>query len=84
MENQTIDGKEFKNRRINSNISQNDFSQIAGVSYRTILRFEKGKPISEKSVHKIVRALKTIESSPKNENIWWKTHKNGLLKTEEK
>jgi predicted transcriptional regulator len=83
MKNQTIDKKEFKNRRINLNISQKDFSQIAGVSYRTILRFERGKPISERSVHKIVQALKTIESSPKNENIWWKTHKNSLLKTEE-
>ncbi len=59
-------------------MSQNDFAKIAGVSYRTIVRFENGKTVSSKSLDKIVHTLKTIESSPKNENLWWKSHKNSI------
>ena len=80
MDNQKIDKKEFKDRRIALNISQNDFAKVAGVSYRTIIRFEKGKTVSSKSVDKIVHTLKAIEFSPKDENLWWKSHKNSLLK----
>ncbi len=80
MENEKIDRKEFKSRRIALNISQNDFAKVAGVSYRTIIRFENGKTVSSKSLNKIVHTLKTIESSPKDENLWWKSHKNSILK----
>jgi len=73
-----MDGKEFKKRRMLLNISQNDFADIAGVSYRTIIRFEQGKTASDKSVDKIVHTLKLLESKPKNENLWWESHKNSL------
>ena len=73
-----IDRKEFKSKRIALNMSQNDFAKIAGVSYRTIVRFENGKTVSSKSLDKIVHTLKTVESSPKNGNLWWKSHKNSI------
>lgn len=75
-----IDRKEFKNGRLALNMSQSDFAKLAGVSYRTIIRFEKEKTVSSKSMDKIVHTLKAIESSPKDENLWWKSHKNSLLK----
>lgn len=73
-----IDGKEFKKRRMALNISQNDFASTADISYRTIIRLEQGKTISGKLVHKIVHALKKLESKPKTETLWWKSHKNNL------
>ena len=77
-----INEKDFKNRRMTLNISQNDFAKIAGVSYRTILRFEQGKTVSGKSIDKIVHILENLESSSgnKNDNLWWKSHKNALMK----
>ena len=80
MENKIIDKKEFKDRRIALNISQNDFAKVADVSYRTILRFEQRKTVSCKSVDKIVHTLKMLESKPKNGNLWWKSHKNSISK----
>ena len=73
-----IDGKEFKERRIALNISQNDFAETSDISYRTIIRFEQGKTISRKSVNKIVHTLEMLESKPKNENLWWKSHKKSI------
>ncbi len=73
-----MDKKEFKDRRMALNISQNDFAKVTEISYRTILRFEQGKTVSSKSVDKIVHVLKILESKPKNENLWWKSHKNSL------
>jgi predicted transcriptional regulator len=80
-----INDKDFKNRRMSLNISQSDFANVAGVSYRTILRFEQGKTVSVTSMDKIVRTLGGLESSPanKNDNLWWKSHKNALLKEPE-
>jgi len=73
-----IDAKEFKKRRIALNISQNNFANIAGISYRTIIRFEHGESINCTSVDKIVHTLEMLESKPKNENLWWKSHKNSF------
>ncbi len=73
-----IGAKEFKERRIALNISQNDFADVSHVSYRTIIRFEQGKNISDNSLSKIVDTLKTLEAHPKNANLWWKSHKNSI------
>lgn len=78
MNNEKIDKKEFKIRRMSLNISQNDFADVADISYRTIIRFEQGKTVRDKSVDKIMHTLKMLESKPKNENLWWKSHKNSL------
>ncbi len=75
---QKIAVEKFKERRMALNISQNDFAKVAKISYRTVLRFEQGKTVSSKSVDKIVHTLKMLESHPKNENLWWKSHKNSL------
>lgn len=79
-----IDRKELRRKRIELCISQAQLGKIAGVSYRTIVRFENGEKIRKTSLDKIVRAMRRIERSPKNENLWWKSHKNDLLEKLEK
>ncbi|MDD5455319.1 MAG: helix-turn-helix transcriptional regulator [Candidatus Ratteibacteria bacterium] len=73
-----IDGKELKKRRIALNISQNDFANVSNISYRTIIRFEQGKSVSDNSARKIAETLKILEAHPKHENLWWKSHKNSI------
>jgi predicted transcriptional regulator len=70
-----IDAKDFQKRRLALNISQKDFANACEVSYRTIIRLEQGKTISKKVMHKIVHSLKTFESKPQDETLWWKSHK---------
>jgi DNA-binding XRE family transcriptional regulator len=75
-----IDRKEFRKKRVNSCISQREFAKIAGLSYWTIVQFEKGRSIRKSSMHKIVQAMENIESLRKDENLWWKSHRDSLLK----
>ena len=76
-----IDRCEFKKKRIELCISQGELAKLAGLSYWTIVQFEKGRRIRESSMRKIVGAMRTIEKSvSKNENVWWMSHKDNLLK----
>ena len=68
-----------KNRRLRMGVSQRDLASKAGVSYRTIIRLEKGGNIREKMLQKILEALKQLELSGKKAGDWWKWHRKGPL-----
>jgi predicted transcriptional regulator len=75
-----IDREELRKKRVDLCLSQREFAKIAGLSYWTIVQFEKGRSIRKSSMYKIVQAMKNIESWRKDANLWWKSHKNSLLK----
>ena len=50
-------GKDIKERRQAIGVSQEELAKEAGVSYRTVLRFEKGNKIRDEKLSKIVSAL---------------------------
>jgi transcriptional regulator with XRE-family HTH domain len=72
-------GERVKNRRIKIGISQRELAKNAGVSYRTVIRLEKGGKIREKMLEKILEALKTLELSGKEPGDWWKWHRKGAF-----
>ena len=61
----------IKNRRQEMGISQEALAKEAGVSYRTILRFEKGNHIRGEKLGKIVIALEKLEKSGQKPGLWW-------------
>ncbi len=72
-------GEGVKNRRLKIGVSQRELARNAGVSYRTIIRLEKGGNIREKMLQKILEALKQLELSGKKAGDWWKWHRKGPL-----
>ena len=69
---------DIKNRRQKIGISQEALAKEAGVSYRTILRFEKGGHIRDKELEKIIGALERLEKSGQKPGPWWLSHKRRL------
>ena len=71
-------GKDIKERRERIGVSQEELAKEAGVSYRTVLRFEKGNKIRDGMLSKIVGALGKLEKSrqsDKKQSLWWVSHK---------
>ena len=71
-------GKDIKERRERIGVSQEELAKEAGVSYRTVLRFEKGNKIRDEKLLKVVGALERLEKSrqsEKNRSLWWLSHK---------
>lgn len=68
-------GQHLKNRRVKIGVSQRELARNAGVSYRTIIRLEKGENIREKMLQKMLEALKTLELAGKEPGDWWKWHR---------
>lgn len=71
-------GKDIKERRERIGVSQEGLAKEAGISYRTVLRFENGEQIRDKMFSKIVNALKKLEKSrqsQKKQSLWWLSHK---------
>jgi len=75
-----INGTEIKGKRVELSISQEELAKIAGVSYRTIIRMEKGGKIRKNSLKKISQALEIIKSRGKEETLWWLSHKDTMMK----
>ena len=75
-----VNRKEFRRRRVEFAVSQEELAKIAGVSYRTIVRAEKGEKIRESSLKKISRALEILKSRGKEESLWWLSHKDTMMK----
>lgn len=76
----TINREELRKKRIQLCISQRDLGKIAGLSYWTIVQFEKGRNIRKSSMERIIQVMRKIDSFAKDENLWWKSHKDSLLK----
>lgn len=66
---------EVKKKRENLGISQEKLAHLSGVSYRTIIRLEKGFSIRKNNLEKIIRTLEVLERSKKEKNFWWETHR---------
>lgn len=62
---------DFKNRRQGMGISQEALAKEAGVSSRTILRFEKGNHIRDEKLEKMAIALEKLEKSGQKPGLWW-------------
>ena len=62
---------DIKNRRQRMGISQEALAKEAGVSSRTILRFEKGGHIRDEKLEKIIIALEKLEKSGQKPGLWW-------------
>jgi len=54
----------------------------AGISYRTVIRFEKGKQTREINLEKIIATLGRLEKSGPKLGSWWLSHKRILEKNE--
>lgn len=70
--------KDIKERRERIGVSQEGLAKEAGVSYRTVLRFEKGNKIRDEKLSKVVSALEKLEKSrhsEKRRSLWWLSHK---------
>jgi len=65
---------DIKNRRRKIGISQEALAKEAGVSYRTILRFEKGGQVRDEKLEKIGSALERLEKSGQKPGAWWLSH----------
>ncbi|MCK4325911.1 helix-turn-helix domain-containing protein [bacterium] len=71
-------GRDIKERRQTIGASQEELAKEAGVSYRTVLRFEKGNKIRDEKLSKMVSALEKLEKSrqsQKSQSLWWLSHK---------
>jgi predicted transcriptional regulator len=68
-----------KDRRIKIGVSQKELAKNAGVSYRTIIRLEKGGKIREKMSQKILEALKRLDLSGREPSDWWKWHRKVIF-----
>lgn len=71
-------GRDIKERRQTIGASQEELAKEAGVSYRTVLRFEKGNKIRDEKLSKMVSALEKLEKSQhsdKKQSLWWSSHK---------
>ncbi len=66
---------DIKTRRQIIGVSQRVLAEEAEVSYRTVLRFEKGGHIREKKFEKVIRALERLEQSGRKPGLWWLSHK---------
>ena len=73
-----ISRAELKKRRIKLGISQEKLAEEAGLSYRTIIRFEKGQKVREATEQRIEKALKRLEEMGNKPDFWWLTHKKDL------
>jgi DNA-binding XRE family transcriptional regulator len=71
---------EIKTAYKNANLSQEAFGKIAGVSYMTLIRFERGEKISKVSTLKILKAYQNIDKHRKEDTFWRKTHQNCIHK----
>ena len=69
---------DIKNRRQRIGVSQEVLAKEARVSYRTVLRFEKGGHIKDEKLEKIISALKRLEKSGQKPGPWWLSHKEML------
>ncbi len=69
---------DIKNRRQGIGVSQGALAEEAGVSYRTVLRFEKGGHIRDKKLERIISALERLEKSGLKLGPWWLSHKEML------
>jgi len=70
---------DIKNRRQRIGVSQGILAKEAGVSYRTVLRLEKGNyRIREEKLEKIISALERLEQSGQKPGPWWLYHKKML------
>lgn len=69
---------DIKNRRQKIGVSQRALAKEAGVSYRTILRFEKGTHTRDKQLEKIIGALENLEKSGQKPGPWWLSHRKML------
>lgn len=65
---------EIRKRRMAIGLSQVELARAAKVSYRTILRFEKGQQIRSAMEERILAALKAFEVAGKRPSNWWKCH----------
>ena len=68
----------IKNRRQKIGVSQEALAKEAEVSYRTVLRFEKGNHTRDKKLEKIRNALERLEKSGRKPGSWWLSHKKRL------
>ena len=74
--------EDIKERRERIGVSQEELAKEAGVSYRTVLRFEKGNRIRDEMFSKILKALQKLEKSgesQKRQKLWWVSHKRGEM-----
>ena len=69
---------DIKKRRQGIGVSQEALAKEAGVSYRTVLRFEKGSHAREKNMEKIIATLERLEKSGPKPGSWWLSHKRTL------
>ena len=70
-------GEEVRGRREGIGLSQEELAKEAGVSYRTVLRFEKGHQIRDEIGLKIMSGLERLEKSGRKPGLWWLSRKRG-------
>ena len=69
---------DIKKRRQRIGVSQEALAKEAGISYRTVIRFEKGKRTREINLEKIIATLGRLEKSGPKPGSWWLSHKKML------
>lgn len=69
---------DIKNRRQRIGVSQEALAKEAEISYRTVLRFEKGGHIRDEKLKKIISGLGRLEKSGQKLGPWWLSHKEVL------
>ncbi|MCD5397672.1 helix-turn-helix domain-containing protein [candidate division NPL-UPA2 bacterium] len=62
---------DIKNCRQRIGVSQKVLAKEAEVSYRTVLRFEKGGHIRDEKLEKIISALEKLGKSGQSLSPWW-------------
>lgn len=55
-------GRRFKELRLQRGIQQKTLGEIAGVSTGSIIRFEKGEPMSTENLIKVMRAMNLLNN----------------------
>lgn len=55
-------GRRFKELRLQRNIQQKELAETSGVSTGSIVRLEKGEPMSTENFIKVMRALNLLEN----------------------
>ena len=65
---------DIKKRRRKIGISQVILAGKAGVSYRTVIRLEKGGRIRDEKLGRIINVLEKLENSGQKPGSWWLSH----------
>ncbi len=69
---------DIKKRRQRIGVSQEALAKEAGISYRTVIRFEKGNHTRAINLEKIIATLGRLEKSGPKPGSWWLSHKKML------